>query len=426
MSTTLLPHTESTAAPFIGAGPLLIATDGTERADGAVCAAQLLAARSGASADIVSVVESFPIVAPEIQLPATPELEAARRSDRLRDVRAQLARLTGSDRTWPLELRHGFPPGQIVEKARESTAKIIIVGLGRHGIIDRLFGDETALQLLRTSTVPVLAVPPNIDRLPSHAVVGMDFSASAIRAARIAVELLGEGGALSLVHVVPRDLESAVRELHNEYEMSLQSSFEQVIRQLDVSPSVSVETIILRGDPAHEILRFASRVKADLIAAGSHGHGFFSRLLLGSVATKLLRGASCAVLGVPLTFMNFAEAERASRSDQESSSIAREQWTDMLDGFTRRNIGRRASVEVDDPELGAQAQEHDYPLLGVTYDRHDARVDIMLGELGSTSRHLTRSIGDVRAIDLLRDPEQHDLALRLQHGAGQTLLTLAR
>jgi hypothetical protein len=52
-------------------------------------------------------------------------------------------------------------------------------------------------------------------------------------------------------------------------------------------------------------------------------------------------------------------------------------------------------------------------------------VEIMLGDLGGGD-HLTRNIGDVTAIDLLRDGEEHDLALRVEHGAGQTLLTLTR
>ena len=40
-------------------------------------------------------------------------------------------------------------------------------------------------------------------------------------------------------------------------------------------------------------------------------------------------------------------------------------------------------------------------------------------------RHLTRSIGDVRAVDVLTDREGHDVALRVQHGTSQTLLTFA-
>jgi hypothetical protein len=81
---------------------------------------------------------------------------------------------------------------------------------------------------------------------------------------------------------------------------------------------------------------------------------------------------------------------------------------------------------VDDPEIGAQAQEHDYPLLGVAYDHHDRRVEIMLGKFRGVDRHLTRSIGDVHSIDRLRDEHGRDSILRIAHGNGQTMLTFER
>jgi len=84
------------------------------------------------------------------------------------------------------------------------------------------------------------------------------------------------------------------------------------------------------------------------------------------------------------------------------------------------------SLEVDDPELGAQAQEHDYPFLGAAYDRHDRRVEIMLGDFKGVGRHLTRGIANVTAIDILQDENGRDWILRVVHGNGQTILTLAR
>jgi hypothetical protein len=50
----------------------------------------------------------------------------------------------------------------------------------------------------------------------------------------------------------------------------------------------------------------------------------------------------------------------------------------------------------------------------------------MLGELGSGEPHLSRSVGDVDALDVLTDDAGHDVALRLHHGHGQTILTLLR
>jgi nucleotide-binding universal stress UspA family protein len=60
---------------------------------------------------------------------------------------------------------------------------------------------------------------------------------------------------------------------------------------------VSVETAV--GAPAAEILRVASKKKADLIVIGTHGRGAFSRALLGSVADKVLHATTIPVLAVP-------------------------------------------------------------------------------------------------------------------------------
>jgi nucleotide-binding universal stress UspA family protein len=55
---------------------------------------------------------------------------------------------------------------------------------------------------------------------------------------------------------------------------------------------------IALGDAAQEILQMAARIDADLIFVGSHGHRGLQRLLLGSTAERVVRGASCPVLVV--------------------------------------------------------------------------------------------------------------------------------
>jgi hypothetical protein len=106
-------------------------------------------------------------------------------------------------------------------------------------------------------------------------------------------------------------------------------------------------------------------------------------------------------------------------------ALPRPDWGPGLDAFSGRNLGRRGTLEVDDPDIGAQAQEFDYPLLGATYDPHDERVELMFGEGLRGSPHLTRGIAGVTAIDVLSDDQGRDMAIRIAHGAGQTLLTFA-
>jgi nucleotide-binding universal stress UspA family protein len=61
-----------------------------------------------------------------------------------------------------------------------------------------------------------------------------------------------------------------------------------------------VETTVLvrAGDPAEQIVRAAKAAKADLIVTGTHGRSGLKRLLLGSVAQRVVALASCPVVTV--------------------------------------------------------------------------------------------------------------------------------
>ena len=82
-------------------------------------------------------------------------------------------------------------------------------------------------------------------------------------------------------------------------------------RQLEqirpVNPAIPVHHVLLEGDPATEIVRYAQDAAMDLIVMGTHGRTGLERLLMGSVAEKVMREAPCSVLvvklpkGIPVT-----------------------------------------------------------------------------------------------------------------------------
>jgi len=65
-------------------------------------------------------------------------------------------------------------------------------------------------------------------------------------------------------------------------------------------PSIQVRHVLLQGDPATEIVALARDANMDLIVMGTHGRTGLDRLLMGSVAEKVLREAPCSVLVVKL------------------------------------------------------------------------------------------------------------------------------
>jgi nucleotide-binding universal stress UspA family protein len=66
-----------------------------------------------------------------------------------------------------------------------------------------------------------------------------------------------------------------------------------------VTAGIPVDVMVHVGEPARDILESAVSLPADLIVMGTHGFSGFERLLLGSVAEKVLRKAVCPVLTVP-------------------------------------------------------------------------------------------------------------------------------
>lgn len=409
----------------IAQGPVIVASDGLPDCDEALRVASRLAEPTQAEVQVLSVMEPVVVLPMDfgVSLPYS-EIEAAQRQARHLKIDAQLERVGLRNAGVTVNLELGDPSYTIARTARATDASLIVTGLGHHDILDRMLGAETALHIVRRSQCPVLCVPASdaSNGLPRRIVVATDFSIASLAAARAALRLFPGITNVHLVHVIPRGdvpIEVYVTWVDT-YAEPLSASFERFAARLDLPPSVTVETKRLEGKISREIVEYARHAGADLIVTGSRGAGLMNRLLVGSTATGIIRGADCAVLAVPAA----PGSERILRSeDTDESARVAATWAEQLKKFTARNAGRRTTLEVDDPDFGVQLQEHGYPLLGVAYDHHDQRVAIMLGDMEGTRHHLSRGIANVKAVDVLRDTAGRDRLLRVAHGRGQTLLT---
>jgi nucleotide-binding universal stress UspA family protein len=66
------------------------------------------------------------------------------------------------------------------------------------------------------------------------------------------------------------------------------------------NPAITVNHVLLEGDPAGEIARYAADAGIDVIVIGTHGRTGVDRLVMGSVAERVMREAPCSVLVVKL------------------------------------------------------------------------------------------------------------------------------
>lgn len=400
---------------------ILVASDGTERSDGALRVALARAAATSAALEVLTVARWEPIAGPEGMV-LWQESVAERRGEQRRAVEAQMVRLTGTPRVHAVTVLDGNPAYSISRVAIDRRAALIVVGLGRHGLSDRLFSDETAVELARIARVPVLAVPEHAVGTGGHAIVAVDFSELSDRAAQTAIDAVGDLGLVELVHVMPYVHEDPFAvEGEEPFAQWTEAHLSALVDRLVVPPGVTVHRVALRGAAAKVLLDYARTRGADFIATGTHGRGFVARTLLGSVTARLLRGAQCAVLSVPRDPLPALEPARTGTVAGQAPDV----WIELLASFSKRNAGRRTILEIDDLDLGAQAQLFNYPLLGATYEERVGRLELMLGDANTDGQHLTRSIGTVRAVDVLTDGAGRDVALRVQHGTSQTIVTFA-
>jgi nucleotide-binding universal stress UspA family protein len=413
------------AAPELGvrashASPVIIASDGRAQSDGALAIGNLLAG-SSESVRLVTVLKPVPMI-PDSPVPIDPDIEAARRADARREVMDQAQRLWDGD--GDVEVMEGDPATVVTRAAHKAGATMIVCGLGRHRVADRIFGDETALRFIRMADVPVLAVAERLDHAPRRIVVAVDFTETSLRAARLCIELAAPGASIYLVHVAPRSgFAHEWDSPDGSYKQDAGNALQRVHDQLRVPRGMNVQEILLQGDPATELLALASSVNADLIATGSHGRGFVARMLVGSVTTRIVRCSTCSVLSVP----HAAVMTRVRTTPQPPAvdMIPDARWAADLAEFSRRNAGRRGTLEIDDLDIDAQAQAFDFPFAGTAWDPSDRLLEIMLGDAPRGGRHLTHSVSDVTSVAVLRDQLGHDLALRVAHGLGVTMFTFS-
>lgn len=432
MQTTLTPPVGSlaTSRPIESnspttAQPLVVATDGTESADAAFIAARLLAQHCGAPVNVLTVLEQqlayFPAPYPVIPV----EAERAQ-LDALTDrVQRQLERQVGTTTGWTIETRYGLPASTIARAAREARAELILTGLSKHGVLDRVLGEETSPHIAQVTDVPLLTVAPGTDHLPRVVVIAVDPHAPAVPDSAAMRALLSEVESVHLVNVQPRSTDTlgfAPAPWDQTYEEGLNAAVERVKQSLGLPTKVFRNVIVALGNPAREILRTATEVKADMLIVAQRRRGVLLARPGGGLAARLLRGTTCSVLVLPQPVGEPRAVSPITAMHTQTMSD-RTLWSARLGEISRRNAGRRVSVEIDDTRLGAQAQATDYPFLGADYDRSDDRVTIMLGHPTGGTSHLTHTIIAPVSIDLLEGNDGKAKVLRVEDEGGQALVT---
>lgn len=129
-------------------------------------------------------------------------------------------------------------------------------------------------------------------------VVPFDFSEASVSAIDVAAKLAFEKGDIHVVHVLPTLTVAEpgmIWEAVNDDDRKKHARDEMIKRLTDFDTD-SIHLHVDIGDPGHMIVEHADQADAGLIVIPSHGRTGLSRVIMGSVAERVIRYAHCPVL----------------------------------------------------------------------------------------------------------------------------------
>jgi len=266
---------------------ILAGTDGSDRAEEAVGRAAQLASVTGASLDLVYVIDTG---RPHDDAEMEPKAEVALQ-------RAAEAIATGSVPA-STKVVAGDPAETLLEEAADHGADVICVGPDAGLLGGTVHVGRVAAHVLRHAPCSVLVGRHAGPTFPGSILCGVDGSDSSIETARLAARIAVAAGAeLRLQHVVPV-FEGDEREWTDDDEPDPP----EIESAAQAAWAVGIRPIRERavGRPEYAILEAADRQEADLVVVGSRGLSGVTRMLLGSVSEYVaMRGPRSVLVARP-------------------------------------------------------------------------------------------------------------------------------
>ncbi len=276
---------------------MLIALDGTEASANVLTQALVLARSEGAAVDIVTVVPGYQgdlrimgdtRVLRDMQARYQVALDSAKETALARGVRARAF------------LRHGDPAEEIVSVAEETGADLLAMGKRSRLLLDTMPIGLVANEVIAQSETDVLVVPAGKTLGLERLFLAYDGSDGAEKAARQACALAARYGAhLTVGLAYEMELEAFALEpklekaLHGKALRLAQPALDMA-RRMDVR---QVEVAVRHGNPIYKALTEEAAARgAGLLVAGYGGRRGLSRMVMGSVATRLVILSTSPVL----------------------------------------------------------------------------------------------------------------------------------
>lgn len=287
---------------------LLVPLDGSPFAASVIPLALDLARRAGGEVRFVVVTPPLPVSEGSAPL-LNPSIELTMRAENRRYLDEVLAREAEKGVRLSGELLDGPVVDTIADAVRAHGSDLVVVATHGRGGFSRFWLGSTATGLIRQSPAPLLllrpaegeSLPPLRPRRILVPVDGSGFGETIIW------DALTFGGAegveyhvVQVIAPVPVVLSAASperdRKLFGEREAAAVDYLATVKDGFVTRGATCAASVLVADNVGQEIVAYAEREQCDLIAMGTHGRSGVGRLLIGSVADKVIRGSSVPLL----------------------------------------------------------------------------------------------------------------------------------
>jgi nucleotide-binding universal stress UspA family protein len=203
----------------------------------------------------------------------------------------------------PVHVRAGLAPQLVNRIADETGADIIVIGATPQPARAKSLVGSTGRRMLYLAQRPVLVASEPRREPFSRVLAAVDLSEQSGPVLEAAWALAKADGAelraLYVLEPLPMVLAKVASIDEGERLRHGREQMEKVLEETGLRGEKSVHARMREGRAGHEILEEAQGWDADLVVVGTHGFGFFDRLLLGSTPLYMLRHGQRATLFVP-------------------------------------------------------------------------------------------------------------------------------
>jgi nucleotide-binding universal stress UspA family protein len=219
-------------------------------------------------------------------------------------------------------VRQGLPADQILDYLREREVDRIVMGTHSPGPIGKMLIGSVAEAVLRTVCVPVCIVGPEVvDGKYRNFATRVILSAVSLQeSSHIVVEMAAE---LAAQHRARLILEHVIRPQERQ-EVLAGRSMEQLERDLlslvprELQGKITVQAIVVPGDPTEELLYQCKSRQADLLVMGAQGASAFAAITRHGVVYRMLAHSPCPVMTLsPAVLDSCGACDKTARSAEK-------------------------------------------------------------------------------------------------------------